>query len=565
MKLFSLLENKFNNFLTAARNYLSQALSNYGDNYGNSTIFGQLINVLGGVVQNVMLYLEDALNEQNKWTATRKKSIYGLAAQSGYQPDFGSATGVQLLLRFVPNNQQLLNVVIHNREQLTCTQNGLKYNIILPQEALVLDVSKDPTPKYLYAVEGTFNSQTFVSTGGAYYTQNFQFNGNVDVKYMTVTINDEEWEYVPSLYDMDPLANQYTYSAGFSGGIDLIFGNGVHGKVLDNGDEITVTYLMHDGELGNLNTDENTYFSFDNNINDIAGESVNGNNIFIITLSTVDGVTSGSNTEDIDSVRMNIGFNSRSLVLASPDNYKYFLNKYSFVGYNRTWSERGSLIVNTLAMKNYRLNLEKNIDYFNLREQDFLLSSEQKQSIINAVTSSGNQLAGITYNIIDPEICKYSLTVYVKMENDKYDKLYTENAIKNVIASYFANIESDQFIPTSDIEWYLITEVDGIDGVNCYFLSEKNETALQNQEYTEKTYVWNNLEGKYDVKEQTIHLYPGENPHLGLDSHGNILLTSDREFPVLMGGWDYLTIDENGNTTTDEIKVNEPLNIIFEQ
>jgi len=564
MKLFSLLENKFSNFLTAARNYLSQALSNYGDNYGNSTIFGQLINVLGGVVQNVMLYLEDSLTEQNKWTAQRKKSIYGLAAQSGYQPDFGSATGVQLLLRFIPNNQQTLNVIIHNREQLTCTQNGLKYNIILPQEALVLDVTKNPTPKYLYAVEGTFDSQTFVSRGGQYYTQNFQFDGNVDVKYMTVTINDEEWEYVPSIYDMDPQAKQYTYTAGFSGGIDLIFGNGEHGMPLADGDVIKVTYLMHDGEMGNLSTDVNTYFSFDGSITDISGEVVDGNNIFVITLSTVDGVTSGSDTEDIDSVRQNIGFNSRSLVLASPDNYKHFLNKYSFVGYNRTWSERGSLIVNTLAMKNYKLNLDQDIDYFNLREEDFLLSHEQKQSIINAVTSSGNQLAGITYNIIDPEICKYFLTVYIKMKSDKYDRLYTENAIKNSVAKFFANIVSDQFIPTSDIERTLLDEVEGIDGVNCYFLSEKNETALQNQEYTIKTYVWNNLEGKYDIKEETVHLFPGENPHLGLDSHGNILLTSDHEFPVLMGGWDYLTVDEDGNPTTDEIYVNEPLNIIFE-
>ncbi len=564
MKLFSLLENKFSNFLTAARNYLSQALSNYGDNYGNSTIFGQLINVLGGVVQNVMLYLEDSLTEQNKWTAQRKKSIYGLAAQSGYQPDFGSATGVQLLLRFIPNNQQTLNVIIHNREQLTCTQNGLKYNIILPQEALVLDVTKDPTPKYLYAVEGTFDSQTFVSRGGQYYTQNFQFDGNVDVKYMTVAINDEEWEYVPSIYDMDPQAKQYTYTAGFSGGIDLIFGNGEHGMPLADGDVIKVTYLMHDGEMGNLSTDVNTYFSFDGSITDISGEVVDGNNIFVITLSTVDGVTSGSDTEDIDSVRQNIGFNSRSLVLASPDNYKHFLNKYSFVGYNRTWSERGSLIVNTLAMKNYKLNLDQDIDYFNLREEDFLLSHEQKQSIINAVTSSGNQLAGITYNIIDPEICKYFLTVYIKMKSDKYDRLYTENAIKNSVAKFFANIVSDQFIPTSDIERTLLDEVEGIDGVNCYFLSEKNETALQNQEYTTKTYVWNNLEGKYDIKEETVHLFPGENPHLGLDSHGNILLTSDHEFPVLMGGWDYLTVDEDGNPTTDEIYVNEPLNIIFE-
>ena len=119
MKLFSLLETKYNNFASSVKNYLSKALSDYGDNYGNSTLFGQLINVMSGVVQNVMMYLEDALIEQNKWTAQRKKSVYGLAAQTGYKPDFGSATGVQIKLNFVPTNQQMLNVIIRNREPLT--------------------------------------------------------------------------------------------------------------------------------------------------------------------------------------------------------------------------------------------------------------------------------------------------------------------------------------------------------------------------------------------------------------------------------------------------------------
>jgi len=53
-------------------------------------------------------------------------------------------------------------------------------------------------------------------------------------------------------------------------------------------------------------------------------------------------------------------------------------------------------------------------------------------------------------------------------------------------------------------------------------------------------------------------LYDGENPGLGLDAHGNIKLSSDHEFPVLMGGWDWL------NKEGDEVPVNDPLNIIFE-
>jgi hypothetical protein len=66
MKLFSLLETQYYNFSNAVKNYLSKTLSNYSASYGNSTVFGQLINVLSGVVQNVMMYIEDSLTEQNK-------------------------------------------------------------------------------------------------------------------------------------------------------------------------------------------------------------------------------------------------------------------------------------------------------------------------------------------------------------------------------------------------------------------------------------------------------------------------------------------------------------------
>ena len=144
------------------------------------------------------------------------------------------------------------------------------------------------------------------------------------------------------------------------------------------------------------------------------------------------------------------------------------------------------------------------------------------------------------------------------MKSSKYDKIYTENNIRNVIADFFANVENDQFIPKSDIEKVILDKVEGVDGVNCYFLSEKNEKAIEEKSYTKKTYTWNLAKGRYDVKIEKVYLYPGEDPNLGLDDHGNILLESDYEFPVLMGGWDWL------NNQGQEVDVIDPLNIVFE-
>lgn len=558
MRIFSLMQTKYYQFEQSIRSYLSQTLSKYGSNYGNNTIFGQLINVLGSVVQNIMLYIEDAMVEQNKYTAQRKKSIYGLAALSGYNPSMGQTAGVMLSVSYMPTNVQDTNAILNNRQSLTCTQNGLPYCMMLPQEAIIMSIEKDNTPRQIYAVQGRFESQTFISTGGKYYTQNFNFQGNLDTNYMTVKINGEDWEYADSYYDMQPNGKQWTYKVSAIGGIDLIFGNDKYGRALLNGDAIEVTYLLHDGEAGNLDPNLETYFVFDDPVKTISGGEVDGNALFNITFASNDAVTSGTNSESIDQVKMMIGLNSRSLVLADPNNYKSMLNNFSFVGYNRTWTEPGSMVINSIIMRNYRALLNDGKTYFDLNESDFKLTALQKASLQSYVTTSGNMLAGATYNIFDPEICKYAMYVYLKFSNNNYDKEYIKNYVKNLVSIFFSNIQSDIFIPKSDIIQLLKNYVTGLEGVDIYFLSERNETALQTRQYVNTTKTYDPSTGTYKSKNTTVYLAPGENPNLGLDEHGNIYLESDEQFPVLMGGWDYL--NDNGN----EVAITDPLIIIFE-
>ena len=91
MKLFSLLDTQYNAFIKNVSNYISKTLSKDNISFGSNSIFGQVISVVGNAMQNIMLYIEDALVEQNKYTAQRKKSIYGLASLTGYNPSLGKA------------------------------------------------------------------------------------------------------------------------------------------------------------------------------------------------------------------------------------------------------------------------------------------------------------------------------------------------------------------------------------------------------------------------------------------------------------------------------------------
>ena len=559
MRLFSLLDTQYNAFITKVQGYMSKLLSKNNVQFGSNTIFGQIISVVGNAIQNVMLYIEDALVEQNKYTAQRKKSIYNLASLSGYEPSLGKATSATLKLSFMPNNAGSYKVILNNKTPLTCTQNGLKYNIILPQEAIILDIDKDNVAKYFSVVQGIFESQRFISTGGQYYTVNFKFIGNIDTDYIVVKVNDEEWEYAASLYDMHSDGKQYTYKVSTGGGIDLIFGNEAHGRALKANDVIDVTYLIHDGENGNLNADVETYFVFDDMLNDTNGETYDGNTLFNITFAETDPITSGNNSETLEHVRQMIGLNSRSLVLAAPENYKVLINRFGFCGYNRTWSDPKSLVVNSLIIKNYKSCVTTGADYFNLTENDFYLNNQQKKSIYNYIESTGGQLATTQYNIFDPDLCKYAMHVYVSLKSSKYNKDLIKKQIRHCVGEFFTNIESDMFIPKSDIVHTIKTNIEGIDGVDVYFISQKNEEAINTGKYTTDTYTLNNLTGQYVKQIEHVKLYTGENPNLGLDTHGNIYLNSDYQFPVLMGGWKYY------NDNKDGIYVTDPLTIIFEK
>ena len=561
MKILDLLQTRYTEFQNQVRVYLSKTLKNYDENYGNNTILGQLINVLGSAVQNVLLYIEDGLTEQNKFTVQRKKSIYSLAQLGGYNPSLGKAASCMVRMTVQPNNYNAYSIIVPNKTKLICSYNGLKYNIVLPQEAITFAISDDVSNKYLQVVEGSFETQSFMVYGGQLYTQTVLFNGDIDIDYLEVKVNDELWEQKDSLYDMDPDGKQYVVKTSLSKGIDILFGNEQFGRALKLNDKVDVTYLVHDGEIGNIESDEDVYFSFEDEIKDAAGGSINGNEVFVIKLADTNSVSGGTYSESAQKVKEMIGYNSRALVLADPKNYKVFLNRFSFVGYNRTWSEEGSLIVNSIVLRNYKQMLERGSDYFNLNKSDLFLSEAQKQSVKNCIANSGQQLAGVTYNIINPEVCRYAAYVYLKMKDVQYDKTSVEQAIRDAVGDFFTNLESDIFIPKSDLIAVIKGASDAIDGVDVYFLGEKNEQAIIDKKYTNKTYTFNPSKGMYDISEETVYVADGENPGIGFDEYGNIYLDNNDQFPVLMGGWQFKSsrLGETPQYTT----ISNPLILVF--
>lgn len=558
MKILDTLSMTFERYMTQVKSYMQENVPNFS-RIGNSSVIGQLINVIGASVNNVMIYLQDAFAEQNKYTAQRKKSIYGLAAQTGFNASLGYAAGMNFRMTYMPNNVNDLTYILKNKTKVLCTQNGLTYNIILPQENVIFTTAKDMSSKQIYAVEGTFETQEFISTGGQLYSINVVFNGDCDISYTEVYVNDELWTRRESLYDMAADGKEYVIHTSLNKGFDIIFGNDNFGRSLKVDDKITVNYLTHNGELGNIDYSLPVSIVFSDPIVDASGNEIDADEVFNIEIAERPA-NNGTYSDKTDFVKEMIGYNSRAMVLADEKNYKLYLSRISFVGWNHTWSEEGSLVVNSIILKNYKTQMENGDEYFNLKEKDFILSDEQKKSIQTSIKNSGSQLAGTVLNIFDPKLVKYAVYVYIKMNDVSYDKTLIQDTIHKLIGQFMGDINSDTIIAKSDIVHLLKSNIDNIDSVDIYFLSERNEKAIIDGKYTLENYIYNPKTKLYDIKSTTYSVVG--DPGLGLDAHGNIFVESVFQFPVLMGGWQYVSSSsafEKQYTT-----VSDPVIIVFE-
>ena len=558
MKILDTLSMTFERYMTQVKSYMQENVPNFS-RIGNSSVIGQLINVIGASVNNVMIYLQDAFAEQNKYTAQRKKSIYGLAAQTGFNASLGYAAGMNFRMTYMPNNVNDLTYILKNKTKILCTQNGLTYNIILPQENVIFTTAKDMSSKQIYAVEGTFETQEFISTGGQLYSINVVFNGDCDISYTEVYVNDELWTRRESLYDMAADGKEYVIHTSLNKGFDIIFGNDNFGRSLKVDDKITVNYLTHNGELGNIDYSLPVSIVFSDPIVDASGNEIDADEVFNIEIAERPA-NNGTYSDKTDFVKEMIGYNSRAMVLADEKNYKLYLNRISFVGWNHTWSEEGSLVVNSIILKNYKTQMENGDEYFNLKEKDFILSDEQKKSIQTSIKNSGTQLAGTVLNIFDPKLVKYAVYVYIKMNDVSYDKTLIQDTIHKLIGQFMGDINSDTIIAKSDIVHLLKSNIENIDSVDIYFLSERNEKAIIDGKYTIENYIYNPKTKLYDTKSTTYSVVG--DPGLGLDAHGNIFVESMFQFPVLMGGWQYVSSSsafEKQYTT-----VSDPVIIVLE-
>ena len=477
------------------------------------------------------------------------------------------------------------NIQIQNYTKLLCKNNQITYVIILDSDSVFIPKTSSNLFKF-QVLEGQLNSSNFVGDGTD--LQSF----NVPTRYaqiendtVRVFINGQEFKNYESLYDMKKGESGVIIKTGINGGVDIYFGNADYGYIPEIGENIQVEWIASSGSAGNIGeASSDILFEFVDEVSDGFGGELDLNEVFDISVSKK--ITMGADAEDKELTRFLLNKNSRGLVLANPTNYTYFLSKYNQFSYIDAFNTFGDQyldddnVVYLFLLPDITRKVQSNSDYFSTDINNFYLTEEDKDAVYDVINKSGRQLISTELEIIDPIVTRYALNIFIRVFDDIISEDLVKAEIVDKVGEYFLSLQRRDKIPRSDII-KMVEEVEGVDSVYVDFISEKNEQALFNGYYF-KDIDYNNTDATNAllnaVREnnevpnlnasnsietnEKITLKPGENPNLGLDEFGDIVI-GKKELPIIRGGF----IDRNGVEYVDGLNTDNlsALNIVVRE
>ena len=545
-----------------ARQYISRVYGRAGNLFTTASPFAQIIQVMSELTEMIFYYVEDATVEQNIITAQQPESIYGLARLTGHDPSRGLSAIGEIEIRWkagAQNNIAGSALYIPANSQIRSDLNGHTYLMKSSTDIISLSTSEFNYIK-IPIIQGQIETQDFTGTGEAFQSFNVQTGGVTAHDQVKVSVNGQMWQVYSSLYDMNDNTEGVVVKTGILGGIDLFFGNGNFGAIPTNGAVVTVEYLKSKGAGGNLGESKDVTFKFVDTGYDGVRNEYDLNELLEVNVTSAPKL--GANEESIEFTKLIAPLQSKSFVLATPDNYEHFLSKYNMFSYIDAYNTTDDQyldddnIIYLFLLPDVAGKLTGNIDYFSVSTEEFFFSQSELEAFRNAIESSGQQMVTTEIEFVKPVKKYYSMNISVR-HFEGFDEIQLMNNIRAKVSEYLLKITRRDRLPKSDIV-ALIENIDGIDSVNVQFLSRSQEEALRTGSYTvEQTTITPQspvLEDvgngknrmmffKKTVTSKTVTFNPADGlpaevreQVAGLDTFGDIILNK-QEVAMFRGGW----------------------------
>ncbi len=501
-----------------------------------ASAWGQILFVLENLSQLILYFIEDSITELNMQEATRSYSIKSLARIAGYDPVRGMAAQGEASVSWNLKESDAGGgaVILSGYPKIQSIQNGLPYTLILNSPTVKVPLTRGSTFNFKI-VQGSFSSSNFTGTGRALQSFNLPSKAGayIDQFYVDVYVNGTKWERYESLYDIPYEGLGYLVKSGIEEGIDIYFGNSNFGKVPQAGSVIRVEYLQTSGFSGNLQsrTDSILTYRFLDSGTDLFGNDVNLNN-YLNVVGVLDP-SFGADPEPVEITRLVAPKTSRAYVFANSENYEIFLQRFNIFSQIQAFSTfddeylDDDNVIYIFLVPDVTISLTSNQDYFDIPQNQFVLTTSQKLSILNLIEDSGRMIATTVVKIIDPEIKRFVGNVSMSIF-EGYDPEVIKDKVRTIISEYMLNLKRRDRIPKSDII-ALVEGIEGVDSVSFYFIGQDNESY-----------------------HMTVDNLPNAsaaqlNRQIGLDDYGDIIIGRG-ELVLLRGGWQdrYGTVYEEG-------------------
>lgn len=422
-------------------------------------------------LQNLNFYwIAESVNEKNILTAENVESVQGIAAAHNFQRNRGlSATGRVTLkiLSSLVNDSGFSNLTLSNGALLTHT-NGLQYFVNLRNESYSIDYSNGATIS-LNVIQGVKSTATYTGDGNDLQITTISSQLPIATGSIRV-ISSKVGELTQKglFRDLTQGDNGYLVRNGFDGDVNIHFSNGLVGYKPDLGEIITIEFIECDGEAGNILQGTDLEF--------INGVTINGSEYDInshISLTSDNDFITGYDGDDIEITRLNVGNQSTSNIIATPDHVKSYLRLYPSYSVSDVWREPTTSVINALLTPNIN-NLTSGNSYFNIPRDSFIVSENDKLLIKTAIFNDQRNQVISNIDFKSYTLANFGMMVFIKLENNLDISENLRNHIIELVSEVLVSSwgENVRQIHKSDIITVLQDSIEEINSIDIKFLAE---------------------------------------------------------------------------------------------
>ncbi len=433
----------FDQIKSSLKDYI-RANSDFTDFDFDGSNFSVLIDTLAYNTYITAFNSNMTVNESFLDSATLRENVVSLARNIGYVPK--SRTAAQATVSFDITTSG--NTPTHTLQAgLVCvgSYNDTSFVFSIPESITTTTTQATDPNGNIISSTGSFNN--IVVYQGTYLTKTYTVNGSLDQRFLiensfvdTSTIKvyvkgtadtglGKEYSKVDNILNITDISETYLIQEVADERYELLFGDGVFGKKLENDALITVSYIVTDGIDGNGPSS----FSYGGSVASSANQILLPSST--PTITTVSSASNGGNIESIDSIKYFAPrlYSSQYRAVTARDYESVIQQIYpntesvSVVGGEELDPPEFGTVFITIKPKNGEF-----------------VSDFDKQSILSNLKSY--TLAGINQKLLDLKLLYVELESYVYYDPSKVSTASElQTSITNGLLSYGSSTDLNKF------------------------------------------------------------------------------------------------------------------------